>query len=334
MKMTTIKDIAEATGVSMKTVSRVLNNEPNVREAVRDMVKDKARELRYHPNPSARSLKTRRSYVLAHFYDNPNSDYLNKVYKGMHDVCRKAAYFAVMEPLEAPYADNLRDYLTDYRIDGAVLTPPLSDNAALLDALDENNVPYVRISPGIRLESSSYVYVDNKAATERLTCYLIDKGHRHIAFIYGPETHTGAHDRLVGFRNAVRDAGLSDTDCPVHMGDFTTQSGAKLAETILTSHKNVTAIMAANDDMAVGVIMMAAKMGLSIPEDLVVTGFDGAYIGQIIWPALTTLNQPVEDMAARVTDMLLSRLKDPDGDIEACEHPVDLIERQSTKSEG
>lgn len=332
MKSVTIIEIAERAGVSMKTVSRVLNNEPNVREATRDKVKKAASELNYQPNFFARSLASNRSFVIAHFHDNPSPDYLEKVYLGVHQVCRSSGYFAVMEPLSAPYTESARDYLDRFKIDGVILSPPISDNLALIDLLKEREIPIVRISPRNNHELSSYAYIDDTVATKKITDHLIELGHKRIAFIAGPADHGASHRREAGFHHATESAGLNLNHCPVVQGDFSVRSGFDAAGQILSDKAAVTAIVASNDDMAVGVVMAAMQRGLDVPNDISVTGFDGSRLGDIIWPQLTTVRQPVEEMAASVTSMLLKEIVTKNVEKTAARFDVEYLVRSTTAS--
>lgn len=332
MKSVTIIEIAECASVSMKTVSRVLNNEPNVREATRDKVKKAAAELNYEPNVFARSLASNRSFVVAHFHDNPSPDYLEKVYTGVRQVCRSSGYFSVMEPLSIPYSKSARKYLDRFKLDGVILSPPVSDDPALLELLVERNIPIVRISPKTNFELSSYAYIDDLAATKTITDHLIELGHSRIGFVAGPVDHGASHQREAGFRHAIEGAGLDPKHCPVVQGDFSVRSGFNAAEKALSDEASVTAIVAANDDMAVGVVMAAMKRGLDVPGDISVTGFDGSRLGDIIWPQLTTVKQPVEEMAADVTAMLLKEIVTKELGKKASKFNVTHLIRNTTAS--
>ena len=145
-----IEDVAEAAGVSMKTVSRVLNQEPNVRDETRSRVQAAVEKLQYKPNPSARSLAGQRSYVVALIYDNPSSNYLMEVQRGVLDACRASHYNLVLGPVAYDHPDciaHVVDLIQHSRSDGLVLTPPLTDNPQVLDYLEGQNIRYVRIAP-------------------------------------------------------------------------------------------------------------------------------------------------------------------------------------------
>lgn len=330
MENVTIKEIAEHAGVSMKTVSRVLNDEPNVKPLTRDKVREAAKALNYRPNFSARRLASRKSFIIAHFHDNPNPDYLEKLHQGIHQACRTARYFSVMEPLPYPYAMAAADYLGQFKIDGVILSPPLCDDIELLDVLTQANIPFVRISPRTERHLSSSSYIDDKRAVCRMTHRLIDMGHEKIAFIAGPDEHKVSFLRQDGFMKALKEADINLENCPIVQGGFTVRSGTEICQKLIKNNPNITAIFAANDDMAVGAIMGANKAGLKVPEDLSVIGFDGSRIGDVIWPALTTICQPAKAMALAAAELLLAEISDPELEKRNVEFDVDLLMRGTT----
>ena len=335
MKKTTIEDIAKQAGVSIKTVSRVFNHEPNVKDATREKVLQAAEAMNYRPNLSARSLASNKSFILVHFHENPNPDYLERINQGLHKASRAAGYFSVNEPFLAengPYAEQAASYLTQFHIDGAILSPPLCDDVDLIETLISKNTPFVRISPQYQQNLSSRAYIDDEVASTMMTEHLIELGHRDIAFITGPENHGSSRDREAGFLNSIIRAGLSKDTCPIAHGDFSFRSGFEAFSALRKSGHKFTAIFAANDEMAVGVMMSAMKAGFDIPHDISIAGFDGSRISDIIWPRLTTIRQPIRDIAQRATNILLEHLRNPS---KAHVHdmlPTTLLVRASTAS--
>mgnify|MGYP000380318655 CR=1 FL=1 len=309
MKPVTISEIAKHAGVSIKTVSRVLNKEPNVREKTRDKVLAVAKKLKYRPNFSARSLASNKSFVIAHWHNNANSDYTSRVLDGAHKACKTAGYFVVGEQLSPPYKNSARAYLDTYRVDGIILSAPLTDDAELLQFLQEQEIPFARVSPGTQTGISPAAHIDNCDSANRMTKLLIDAGHKHIAFICGPPNHIASKLRQDGFQVALKGAGLNLENCPVYVGDFSVKSGFEAYTNQISKRKDVSAIFAANDAMAVGVVMAALKHGVRVPDDLAIVGFDGSQLSQTIWPQLTTLYQPVSEMTQAITHALLTEIK-------------------------
>ena len=333
MKKITIEDIAKDANVSIKTVSRVFNHEPNVRDETRKRVLEVAEALNYRPNLSARSLASNKSFIIVHFHDNPNPDYIDRINQGLHKACRSAGYFSVNEPLplsDDSYAALAATYLTSFHVDGALLSPPLCDDPALLAVLREKNVPYTRISPMFEKHKSGSTYIDDKAASTMMTNHLIDLGHKRIAFIAGPASHGSTSERTAGFLNALESSNLSVQDCPQYSGDFSFRSGFEAGQKIIESGHNASAIFAANDEMAVGAMMATMKAGLDIPADMSIAGFDGSRIGDILWPQLTTIRQPIRKLSERATNILLTSLRSSELDIVCEELPVTLLARGSS----
>jgi LacI family transcriptional regulator len=326
----TIDDVADKAGVSAKTVSRVLNNEPNVRPAKRELVMKAARELGYRPNPAARSLAGSRSFLIAHLHDNPVPEYVTAVNSGIYDACRAKGYFLLPEPVDLNASDflvRLQVFLMTSRADGVVLTPPLCDNAEILALLKDSGTAYASLSPSRQPENTPVMRLDDRMAVMEIINHLIGLGHEYIAFIAGPAGHNASTGRREGYLDAMADAGLKVSPQLIAEGDYSLRSGLEAARKLLDNKTRPTAIFAANDDMAVGAMTAIMAAGLSIPRDISVAGFDDTRLASAVWPALTTVRQPVSDMARRAAERLMT----PDDNIPLEEvFDFELIVRQST----
>lgn len=303
-----IKDVAAAAGVSPKTVSRVINGERHVRPEIRAQVQRVVAELDYRPNAFARSLSSSRSYLLGLFLDDPSSGYAADVQRGALIRCRERSYHLVVEPLDfatADWSDQVAQSVRALRLDGAILTPPVCDRIALLDLLDAHKLPYVRISPHADVARSGLVHMDDAAAAAEMTGYLLSLGHDRIGFIRGDPAHGASDLRLDGFRAAMAAAGKAVEERQVRTGDFSFLSGLELGERMLSQSAPPSAIFASNDDMALGVLMAAAKLGISVPDRLSIAGFDDAPTSRAAWPQITTIRQPKAEMAAGAIDILV-----------------------------
>ena len=308
MRAVTLKDVALRAGVSPKTVSRVINGEQHVRPAVRAAVQSIVDELDYRPNAFARSLSSSRSYLLGLFLDDPGSGYAADLQLGALMRCRERSYHLVVEPLDltAPgWAASVVDVIRALRLDGAILTPPICDDPVLLDLLDREALPYVRISPLGDRDRSGLVDMDDCAAAREMTEYLIGLGHRDIAFIKGDPAHSSSAKRLSGFTEAMAAAGLEVRAGSLGDGDFSFRSGLKIGDEMLRDAGFPTAIFASNDDMALGVLVTAMRLGIAVPERLSVAGFDDAPTSRAAWPQITTIRQPKGEMAASAVDILV-----------------------------
>lgn len=338
-KGVTIVDIAREAGVSIKTVSRVLNREDGAGPEVRARVLDLADRLGYRPNISARALSGRRSYLIGVvFLRIAGIHYFGEVQHGAMKACRRAGYHLVVEQIETPdgvvSAKALGEVLRAAAFDGLVLTPPLCDDPELLSAIEGAKIPYVRLAPSNELERSPYVWIDDQAAAREQTLWLWDLGHRRIAFIGGPPDHRAAVRRQAGYLEAMAERGAAVPDAWIASGDFFGMSGLEAAETLLALNPRPTAIFAGNDEMALGALAAAAKHGVAVPEQLSIVGFDNSPAGETSWPGLTTVHQPIAEMAEAAVEMLI----DSFGDIRLRKHEADrrleyrLVTRQSATS--
>ena len=326
----TIDDVADKAGVSAKTVSRVLNNEPNVRPAKRELVMKAARDLGYRPNPAARSLAGARSFLIAHLHDNPVPEYVAAVNTGIYQACRTQGYFLLPELVdrEAPdFLERLESFLMMSRADGVVLTPPLCDDPDILALLQESDTAYASLSPARQPENTPVIRLDDQLAATQMVKHLLELGHERIAFIAGPTGHNASTGRREGYFDALREAGLTANPDYLVEGDYSLRSGLEAARKLIEVEPRPTAIFAANDDMAVGAMTAVMAAGLHIPGDLSIAGFDDTRLASAVWPSLTTIRQPVAEMGRRAAERLMNA--EQDAPLEEV-FDFELIVRQST----
>lgn len=305
----TIVDVAREAGVSIKTVSRVLNHEPGVHETTRDQVLKVVEALRYRPKQSARSLAGGRSFLIGLLYYDPSAIFVGSVQQGATLRCRELGYHLVVESLHND-APDLRQQIDRMvmalRPDGMILTPPLCDNPEVLAALRENGTPCVLMSPERDLRGVPSVRMDDVHAAEEITNLLLSLGHQRIAFIKGPPDQSASAARYQGFVNALRAHGLEPDPELLQPGAFTFESGREAAHQLLSRRQRPTAVFASNDDMALGVLAAAQRLGLAVPNELSVAGFDDSPTAALVWPPLTTVRQPVAEMARMAVEMLVT----------------------------
>ncbi|UPG96604.1 LacI family DNA-binding transcriptional regulator [Luteibacter aegosomatissinici] len=309
-----LEDVARKAGVSPKTVSRVLNDEANVTDATRERVRAAMEAMDYRPNPSARSLAGNRSFLVAMLYDNndnPASTYLAEIQDGVLEACDAHRYSMMVRPLRMRDSDFIRRLdvlISDHHPDGVVLTPPITDYAPLLKRLRECNVPYASVSP-VRRGKALGVTMDEQRAARAIVEHLVELGHRRIAHVIGIANHGASRWRLEGYREAMAAAGLAEDPALVVQGAFTFASGVEAARQLFSLRKRPTAVFAANDDMATGVMWAAGEFGLKVPHDVSVCGFDDTPLSRQLWPALTTIQQPSREMGKIAAEQLLSELR-------------------------
>jgi LacI family transcriptional regulator len=319
MASVTIYDVAARAEVSIKTVSRVMNNEPNVRPQMRERVLAAAGALGYSPNLSARSLAGSRSFVIAVFADadltidhwrsERGSDYLQRIQLGAMLECRDAGYHLLVELIDhdgPQVRQEVSALLAALKPDGVILTPPSCDNAVVLELLDKSGTPYVRLGPEKPEGQGPRVHMDDVAAAREMTEHLADLGHTRIGFITGDRRYGASRARREGYGAAMKARGLKVDKAWIREGDFTFESGRQAAVALLALDERPTAIFASSDEMALGALAAAAEAELSCPGDLSVAGFDDSPVSRLSRPQLTTIRQPLVEMSTLATKMLIS----------------------------
>ena len=312
MRRSTIDDVAEAAGVARVTVSRVLNNEQNVRPETREKVRRAVEALGYSVNTQARALASGagRQIMLVHAHSpetEPNSYYDAGLELGALRACLSLGLELVTRAID-PSSDDRAGLLESIvRRDspiGVIVSPPLSDDLKLIAAASDTGVPLVAVSAGPDASRRvRAVGIDERAAGRAIGDYLVSLGHRRFGFVNGPPDHQSAALRLEGFREALRAGGI-DQEPWLATADFTFRSGAEAAERLLREGVKVTALACANDDMAAGAMLSLHRAGIDIPGDISVTGFDGTPMSEVMWPPLTTILQPIKDFTERAVQML------------------------------
>jgi LacI family transcriptional regulator len=308
----TIDDVAARAGVSIKTVSRVINREANVRPETARRVHDAIRELRYRPNLAARNLASPQAYLVNVLYDNPSDSYMVGVPNGVLAACEIAHYGMLLThcDITSPrLLDHVYETMTQHRVSGLVLTPPLCDHVPLVAALDADGIDYVSIDPRDQAEGRPFVAIDDRRASRELTNHLLGRGHRRIGFIRGHPLHGAAARRLEGFRDAHREHGVTVDERLVVGGMFSFDSGIECGRQLLHLQERPTAVFASNDDMAAGVLHVAQELGVEVPAELSVAGFDDTPVARYVYPSLTTIRQPIRAMAQGAVDCLIRHIR-------------------------
>ena len=303
----TIKDVSRIAGVSMKTVSRVLNKERYVSDKTRLRVEQAVAELNFLPSVAARILAGKRSHQIALIYDNHSPHYIHQIQTGVWARCIEEGVRLLAQPSDVASTSLARDVgglIDQTQVDGVILSSPVTDAAQVLEELEGRGIPYVRISPGTDHERSSSVSMDDVQAADDMTSHLIALGHRRIGFVIGHTNHTASDLRLFGYRRALDRAGLPFEPKYVRPGAFDFASGEAAADILLDLQNPPTAIFASNDDMAAGVLTVAHRRGMSLPGDLSVAGFDDTALASQLWPPLTTVRQPTRELAYAAASLL------------------------------
>lgn len=303
----TIQQVADLAGVSPKSVSRVINNEPSVKLRTRERILKAIEELKYRPNLNARGLASNRSFLIGLFCTRPG-DFLNEFQIGAVNRCRETGLHLLVEPWDIAEADmgpQVEKMVGQVRLEGAILLPPLGDHQGVLNRLAEAQVPVIRISPKTNLSSTPVIGVDDYGAARQLTAHLLKLGHERIGFILGRPDQLATEQRYLGFIDEMRAWSIAVDSDLVQTGNFEFDGGLVCAERMLQNPSPPTAIFASNDDTAAAVIAVARRRGLNLPQDLSVTGFDDVPLAGMLWPDLTTIRQPVAEMARIAVDLFV-----------------------------
>jgi LacI family transcriptional regulator len=303
----TIADVARHAGVSPMTVSRVINNETNVRSSTRETVTTSINELGYSPNQAARSLAGADQIHIGMLFDNPRTTYVSAfLIGGLQQTSLRHVQLTVKQTENPGDATTAIRAFSANGVDGVVLPAPISDWVPVLDLIEELDMPTVLVATGRPYSACSAVGIDDFLAAHAMVDHLLSLGHRRIGFITGDPDQLASQRRLQGYRDAIATAGLEVDEELVGQGLFTYRSGLGAAEKLLALDDPPTAIFASNDEMAAATVALAHRNGLDVPGDLSVCGFDDTALARTVWPALTTVHQPIEEMSRTAVDHLVS----------------------------
>ncbi|MDC1144586.1 LacI family DNA-binding transcriptional regulator [Porticoccaceae bacterium] len=339
-KNPTMYDVARVAGVSQKTVSRVFRKEPNVEEKTRDRILRAANQLGFSPNVAAQRLATKQSLVIALVFDarirsvRTNSGFYLGLSQAALVKCHQQGYGLLLHSCDAEQASDRQAILQLCKggsVDGLVLVSPLADSHALLELLDSNNIKYVEcFSSRSAGAGVPYAVANDREGAKDLTRLLIKLGHRRIAFVQADHQAQSSQERTIGFQEAHAEAGITVDPDLITLGGFTFEAGLDCGEHLLSLERPPTAILAYNDDVASGILCIAHQKGIQVPNELSIAGFDDAGIAHQLWPPLTTVRQPIRDIATCCIDILLKLLRNEVNDNQSIVFPTTVMERGST----
>lgn len=337
----TIKHVAADVGVSLQTVSRVINNEPNVRPEMKERVQASIDKLGYVPSIAAQRMSGSKSYLILALNDRERTiddwrarrgaDWINQMLLGGMLKCTELGYRLIFELVDTHHDHverELKAAIAALQPDGVILTPPHSDNPLIIGLLGKHKIPFVQIGSrgnggGIPLR------MGDEGAAKTATQHLIDLGHRRIGFVTGPQNYHLSEWRKAGWKSAMMDAGIAvDGLCVV--GDFSHASGRKAASALLLLDPRPTAILASNDLMALAALEVARENGLSVPRDLSIVSFDNSPEVQFTMPPLTAIDQPVAETTSRAVELIVAAINGEETPTEPMIIAAQLVERGST----
>ncbi|MGA7710272.1 MAG: LacI family DNA-binding transcriptional regulator [Rhizomicrobium sp.] len=330
----TINDIARLANVSKKTVSRVINDSPFVKEETRTKINDIIREIGFAPDPQARGLAFRRSFLIGMIYDNPTAQYVVNMQQGILDAMRGSSFELVIRPCDRAnptFLQDMRAFVERQKLFGVVLVPSVSEDDRLVHLLHELDCAYVRIAAVSLDTPANMVVTHDFAGAADSARHLADLGHKIIAHISGPSTFRSSYERRRGFAQGLDERHLRLKSSYDREAGYTFESGRAAAEDLLKMNPRPTAIFAGNDEMAAGVYKAARDLGLEIPKNLSVVGFDDSPVASRMWPLLTSVRLPIRDMGHMAAEKLIHRSKERRGSSDIVTDVIPtLVVREST----
>jgi len=332
----TIKDVAEMCGVSTQTISRVINQRPDVSPETRRAVEETIARVGYHPSALARSLVQRRSFTLGFVTTGLKYVGIAQTLTGIAEQCEALGYGLLVKDLPESAEGELLsviDFFDARHAEGIIVLVPGLDVPAHLAA--QRLPPWC--PPMVFLKSSvddrfTTIAVDNVGGARVATDHLLSLGRRHVAHIAGPASCLESHERLEGWKQAIGAAGLPIDERAVAAGDWASPSGADAFTSLLESYPEMDAVFAGNDQMALGALSVCHRRGLSVPGDVAVIGFDGVSEAEHFTPSLSTMRQPLREMGLAAVTELLARVNAGDDELPV-KHvvlDVELVVREST----
>lgn len=309
----TIKDVAKLAGVSIKTVSRVTNQESNVKAETIQKVADAIGTLNYRPNSAARNLAGTRSYTLAYMYDNPNAYYVIDMQQGMLNECRDKGYELLIHPCDASsptICDEIREVVKRTQLAGLIISPPLSEMPQVTDTLEELEVSFIRVISGSDEDkvTSPCVFIHDHQAAFEITEHLIEMGHQNIAFLSGDPGHHSTEERQNGYLQALNKHQIEPDPALVLAGRYSFESGVESVKKLAAAGNMPSALFACNDEIAAGALFAARLMNIDVPGQLAIAGFEDSPFSRQTWPKLTTAAQPTREIAKKAASALISHI--------------------------
>lgn len=336
VRVLTIRDLAKRAGVSVATVSRVLNNYPDVSEETKTRVLALVQELNFRPSNAARSLVTRRSNIIGVFFlqDHTNSMILHPFFQEVIVGFKRAVgskgydllFFTSQTPRDGQF--TYQERCRHHQVDGVVLMGVNRTDPQMVD-LTNSGIPCMSVDADILGSRAGYVISDNKGGALQAVRHLITLGHKRIALINGHPISRPRHDRLIGYREALDAAGLPYRPEYVKEFDFTWQHGYESMQLLLDLPEPPTAVFAAADLIAMGAIKAIRERGLHVPEDIAMVGFDDIEVASMVHPALTTIRQDKEEMGRVAGEHLVRLIEDPGFTPPIVQLPTELVIRES-----
>ncbi|HLE92929.1 MAG TPA: LacI family DNA-binding transcriptional regulator [Anaerolineales bacterium] len=330
--MATIREVAESAGVSYATVSHVINNTRLVSPETRERVVAAMGALHYRPNALARSLRQGKTNTIGLVLPDSANPFFAEISRSIEDAAFKKGYSVFLCNTELDTQRELFyvDVLSKKQVDGIIFVAA-GDQADSVDFLLRRSMPLVMVDRNVPTVEADAVLTDNQLGGFLATRHLLELGHTRIACIAGPSSITPSAERIIGYRKALEQAGISYDENLIVRGDYHAQSGMEITHSLLAMTPRPTAIFALNDLMAIGALRAATEAGFSIPNDLAVVGYDDLEIARFTNPPLTTIAQPKKEIGRQAVSLLVDRMSQKSRPPSRLVLPPELIVRRSTQ---
>jgi LacI family transcriptional regulator len=300
-----IKEVALKAGVSIATVSRVINGTGPVAEETRRRIRDAIEELRYVPHGAARSLITNQTDTIGVLLPDLYGEFFSEVIRGIDAAARKSRYHVLVSGFHSDRAE-IEAVLRAMRgrVDGLIVLSPDVDAQTLRRNLPET-LPVVLLNTPVDGAIFDAINLDNYGGAFAMVRHLAGLGHRRIAILQGPAENVDARERLRGYRDALRSLGIEPSEALEIAGDFSEESGYRAGQRLLALTPRPTAVFAANDSMAIGCLLALRAAGVRVPDDVALAGFDDVPIARYITPPLSSVHVPIAELGTRAMERLL-----------------------------
>lgn len=330
----TIKDISKYSGVSTSTVSRVLTNNPRVSPEALKKVQDAIETLGYIPNSAARSLVNKKRGMIGLIVPELENPYYTEIIHGVEETASKHGFGTALSCHMDSEVDRGSIFkLLELGVDGIIYAGPMQ-NDKLIEYLIAQKIPYVILGRKLKDQNCSYVICDDYQSSYLAANYLLDLGHKRIAFLFGKKNSYSSIQKYEGYRDALTKRGISIDERLTRNGSLSYQGGYDAVQSLLEEKAAFTAILAGNDMMAIGARSALLKIGLEIPRDVSLMGFDDIFWSKIEGIDLTTVYVPQYEMGSKCFDILMRRIDDPEAPDEHCILSGTLVERKSCRAIG
>lgn len=329
----TMRDVAERAGVSIKTVSRVVNEQGEITEATRQKVLTVIDELSYRPNLLARGLVTQRTHTVGLVIGDITNPFFSEVARGVQDVARTEGYNIFLANTDALPEDErkvLRS-MADHAVDGIIIFPS-PETETTIGEMASRTLPFVLVNHWLAHDHVGLVTTDLYTGSRLAVDHLAAKGHEHIGMLAGPNIAVGSNRgrRLQGFRDGLAAHGLPENPDYIQISPGTLEGGLSQGLALLTQHPQITAIFTYNDLLAMGALQACRQLGKRVPEECALVGFDDILMASLVHPPLTSVRIDKSTLGQQAMVQLLAMIRTPDQPPAPITLGIDLVIREST----